>query len=58
MRSILERIIGLTGATRPRTEHELCDTGDHCCGSEIRFWSQMFGPLAGRELTLRDPISG
>jgi hypothetical protein len=58
MRSILERVISLTGTSPRRTRHELCDTGDHCCGIEIRFWTTMFGPLAGRELTLRDPISG
>ena len=58
MRTILERIVSLAGASSTRTTHDQCDAGDHCCGSEIRFWSLMFGPLAGRELTLRDPISG
>lgn len=58
MRSIFARLMALTGSSVKRTGHEICDTGDHCCGSEIRFWSAMFGPLAGRELALRDPISG
>jgi hypothetical protein len=58
MRNILERVISLVGLTPSRTGHELCDTGDHCCASEIRFWSAMWGPLAGRELALRDPIRG
>lgn len=58
MRSIFARLLALTGSTPPRTDHDLCDSGDHCCGTEIRFWSNMFGPLAGRELALRDPISG
>ncbi|HET9199807.1 MAG TPA: hypothetical protein VFO84_02375 [Dehalococcoidia bacterium] len=58
MRSIFERLASLTSLPSPRTDHRLCDSGDHCCGSEIRFWSTMFGQLAGRELTLRDPISG